>query len=73
MEIRAALGLALFWIAFAPVTVKADPQPDNNACIMDALTLCGQFIPDRERVAACLKSNHNRVSADCRAALKRFK
>ncbi|MGA2895546.1 MAG: hypothetical protein ABSE22_22010 [Xanthobacteraceae bacterium] len=73
MEIRAALGLALFWLAFAPVTVRADSEPGNFACMRDALTLCGQFIPDRERVAACLKSNHNRVSADCRAALKRFK
>ena len=73
MTIRAALSLAVLCLAFAAATVKADTQPDNSACIMDALTLCGQFIPDRERVAACLKSNHSRVSTDCRAALKRFK
>jgi hypothetical protein len=38
----------------------------------DAMTVCSQFIPDRERVAICLISNRNRISEACRTALRRF-
>jgi hypothetical protein len=39
----------------------------------DAQTVCGQFIPDRDRVAHCLMANRRRISPACRAALKHFK
>jgi hypothetical protein len=42
------------------------------ACMNDAVTICGQFIPDRERVAGCLISNRSNVSAACRSALTHF-
>jgi hypothetical protein len=73
MKIRAALGVALFCVVLAPVFVKADAQQSQGGCMMDAFTFCRQFIPDRERVAACLKSNHSRISAGCRAELKNFR
>jgi hypothetical protein len=41
--------------------------------MMDAQTYCGQFIPDRGRVAHCLMANRRRISPDCRTALKHFK
>jgi len=54
---------------------------DNNwqkndgqyACMSDAMTVCGQFIPDRGRVAHCLISNRARVSVACRAALTHWR
>jgi hypothetical protein len=52
MEIPAAAALlALFCLTITPVTVKADDQQDRDACMMDAETVCGQFIPDRVQVA----------------------
>jgi hypothetical protein len=72
MKIQTTFALAMFAIALAPAAVRADPQHDQAACMNDAMTICGQFIPDRERVAACLISNRSRVSADCRAALTHF-
>jgi hypothetical protein len=70
---RAASGLALFCLvlplSLAPVAVKAQ----DDGCMMDAFTYCREFIPDRERVAACLKANQRRISPGCRTALKRFK
>ena len=41
--------------------------------MQDAFSICGQFIPNRERVAACLISNRSRVSPACRSALTHFK
>ena len=37
------------------------------ACYNDAQRLCGQFIPDAERVEACMKPRKREVSAKCRA------
>jgi hypothetical protein len=38
----------------------------------DALTVCSEFIPDRDRVAGCLISNRSRISQACRMALAQF-
>jgi hypothetical protein len=38
----------------------------------DALTVCSQFIPDRDRVASCLISNRSHISPACRMALTQF-
>jgi hypothetical protein len=73
MKVRTVFALALFCVALAPVGAKADQaQDDQNACMSDAMTVCGQFIPDRERVGTCLVQNRSRISAPCRAAIVRF-
>jgi hypothetical protein len=73
MKFRDAAVLALLCLAPQLAAVPARAQDDHYACMSDAMTVCGQFIPDRERVARCLMANRNRVSPGCRAALKRFK
>jgi hypothetical protein len=55
-----------------PVAARADAQQDQQACMNDAMTVCGQFIPDRERVAACLFTNRSRISEACRTAMKHY-
>jgi hypothetical protein len=73
MKIRAALALTLFGLIFAPLAARADAQQDQDACMMDAQLVCGQFIPDRERVAQCLIANRSKISPVCREAIKHFK
>jgi len=73
MRIGAALILALSGLALWSVGARADERADKNACMLDAQTVCGQFIPDRERVAHCLIANRDRISPACRQAIKRFK
>jgi len=72
MNIRFAL-LAIPCLVFAPAAARADTQEDQAACMADAQTFCGQFIPDRVNVAHCLIANRNRISPACRVALRRFK
>jgi hypothetical protein len=75
-RIFVVLGLfvpGLFWLALAPAGARADEQADKNACMTDAQVYCGQFIPDRVRVAHCLMANHRRISPACRQALRHFK
>ncbi len=75
MKIHSIIAFALLCAALlpvVPVAALADQQQDQQACMNDAMTICGQFIPDRERVAACLISNRRSVSEACRTALTHF-
>ena len=73
MNIVTYLALGLLCLAFVPVAAKANEQQDQDACMQDAQTVCGQFIPDRGRVAHCLMANRRKISPACRTALKHFK
>jgi len=73
MNMRTFFALGLLCLMFAPIAAKADQQRDQDACMQDAQTVCGQFIPDRERVAHCLMANRSKISPACRTALKHFK
>jgi hypothetical protein len=68
-----AAALVLFCLLCQLVTAPTYAQDDHYACMNDAMTVCGQYIPDRERVARCLMANRNRVSPACRVALRHFK
>jgi hypothetical protein len=68
MKIKIAIVLAFF--ALMPGTGSAQSQDDQNACMNDAFNVCGDAIPDRGRVAACLAKNIRRISPACRAAMK---
>ena len=71
MKMGAVLAPVLFIVALVPVASKAadDEQAGRKACRMDARTVCAKFIPDRERIASCLKSNSERISEPCRLLL----
>ncbi len=73
MKIGTALGLALLGLALTPIAGKADDieEQGRKACMYDALTVCAQFVPDRERIASCLIANRERISQSCRLLLVR--
>jgi hypothetical protein len=66
-------AIALLCLFLVPAGAKADQQDDQSACMMDAQVYCGQFIPDRVRVAHCLMANRHKITPACRTAIKRFK
>jgi len=67
MKMGAVVAPVLFGLALAPIASKADDeQAGRKACTMDVLTVCAKFIPDRERITSCLKSNSDRISEPCR-------
>jgi hypothetical protein len=65
-------ALAAVLVAFLPGTALAQSQDEQQACMNDAFTVCSNAIPDRDRVAACLAQNINRISAPCRAVMARY-
>jgi hypothetical protein len=85
MKLHSVLTLALLSTAVATTTAMAQDwqnqhyqrnqqqeQQNQDACMNDAMTICGQFVPDREKVAACLLSNKHRISVGCRTMLSHW-
>jgi hypothetical protein len=70
MKIQFALALA--FLIVAPATALAQTQEEQDACTGDAMGICGEFIPDRGQVAACLARNINRISPACRTVMHRY-
>ena len=48
------IGIALAFLTLAPAAATAQTQEEQQACTDDAFSVCGQDIPDRDKVAACL-------------------
>jgi hypothetical protein len=63
----AAFGLA--WaMTFMPAPAAAQGTPEQRqACQPDALRLCSEFVPDVDRITACMIKNRIRLSPPCRA------
>lgn len=70
MKLRFVLALALLTVA--PGGAMAASQEEQNACMNDAFNVCGNAIPDRDKVAACLAANLNRISSACRTVMLRY-
>ncbi|MGB7034354.1 MAG: hypothetical protein WBD71_02415 [Xanthobacteraceae bacterium] len=72
MRLYVAVALMLSGVMLAPDAARAAAKQDQSACMMDAQTYCGQFIPNRVRVAHCLIANRRKISPACREAVKHF-
>jgi hypothetical protein len=70
MNIRLALAVAI--LAITPAAAMAQSQAEQDACMDDAFNVCGHAIPDRDRVAACLAANLQRISSGCRTVMLRY-
>jgi hypothetical protein len=65
MTIVLALGL----LSSAAVAETAE---ERQACMNDAFRVCANFIPDRDRVTACMVQNKSQLGATCRAVMARY-
>jgi hypothetical protein len=64
----AATGL---WLGLAAPPAAAQDRTINpeQACRDDAFRLCNDFIPDRDKVGACLRRKARSLSHDCRTVI----
>jgi hypothetical protein len=62
------MAVALLLVAFAnPSHGQQQGTPEQReACTPDAFRLCSDVIPDADKVTACLKTNRNQLSPDCK-------
>jgi hypothetical protein len=64
----AAAGLWL-GLTLTPAAAQQGTINPEQACKDDAFRLCGNFIPDRNKVGACLRSHARALSRDCRTVV----
>jgi hypothetical protein len=63
------LGLAVAAVSFAsvvPTSVHAYTPEQQQACSPDAMRLCGEFVPDVDRITACMIQKKSQLSPECR-------
>jgi hypothetical protein len=74
---RLSIGTALVSAALIVATSVALGQEtegtpeQREACTLDAMNLCGTFIPDASRVEVCLLQHIAIVSLRCRAVIEK--
>jgi hypothetical protein len=70
--------LTAVWATTADAQTRPNGQPDQDmqaeqqACEADVYALCGEFIPDADRITACLRSHWKDVSQSCRAVMASY-
>ena len=63
------LSVAFVLLAMlSPATAQEAPgeMEQRMACMGDALRLCAQFVPDREKIRLCLAAQRGALSPGCR-------
>jgi hypothetical protein len=51
-----------------PAAAQASDAADR--CTPDVMRLCSEFVPDADRIVACLKVKRRQLSNSCRTALQ---
>jgi hypothetical protein len=62
--VRCLFTFALLLSAETSATAQGT-EAQREACTPDAFRLCGAYIPDVDRITACLRSNGSRLSKPC--------
>lgn len=70
---KIVLGLAAAALLLLQTNAYAQDQAaGQQACANDVFALCQQAIPDRGRIASCLRANLPRVSPACRSFMASY-
>lgn len=67
MKLR--LALVLLGATIVPALAQSGPDEglQRQACMGDAMRLCGAYIPDRNRIRDCMAAQVDQLSPSCRA------
>src|SRR5262245_2168336 len=73
LNLSVIAGLAgLCGIDLMPLPAAAQGTPEQQAaCQNDAMRLCGQFVPDVQRITTCMVQMRRYVSPRCRATMEK--
>ena len=63
---KLVVATALAFTALTSVSFAYTPEQQQR-CQGDAMRLCGEFIPDVDRITACMIAKKSQLSEGCRA------
>lgn len=66
---RSYAALAGFLVLTQTPALAQGTDQEREACTPDVFRLCGAYIPDADRIVACLRGNPERLSAACYGVL----
>ena len=66
------ISVATATTLFFMLAASAETPEERQACEIDAFRVCGAFIPDRDKVFACMANNQDQLSAPCRQVMARY-
>jgi hypothetical protein len=61
-----AAGLAAALFATPAATQNAGQDRAAELCTPDVMRLCNEFVPDVEKITACMSKKRRQLSAECR-------
>jgi len=65
MSVGGLAGLTM--LALAPTPAAAQGTPEQRAyCQDDAMRLCGEFVPDVDKITACMSRKYRSLSPGCK-------
>jgi hypothetical protein len=67
----AALALATVLLVASPIS-PARAQSADDLCTPDVMRLCNEFVPDRDKITACLRRKFRAVSKECKTAMRNY-
>jgi hypothetical protein len=56
----------LLSVSISPAAGQSYTPEQQQACSGDAMRLCGAYVPDVERITACMIQNRSQLSPQCR-------
>ena len=62
-----AAGLAAALVAIPAAAQNAGQDRAAELCTPDVMRLCNEFVPDVEKITACMSRKRRMLSAECRA------
>lgn len=72
MKISSAVVAASMLALLATQASAQDRQQEQQACENDVYALCGEAIPDQDRIIACLKAHWAKVSHECKTIMANY-
>ena len=63
------VGLSIVLLSGAAWAEDRGTAQERRACTPDVLKHCNAFIPDAERIEACLRAKLRELSPDCRVVM----
>ena len=70
LQLFATLGLTVGFLVMASATrASAQAADASDLCTPDVMRLCSEFVPDSDRIVACLKSKRRQLAPQCLEAL----
>jgi len=69
-RIQLTIALAAIGTGTVPVLAHAYTPEQQQLCSDDAMRLCGEFVPDVDRITACMRKQISQLSKGCKSVFR---